>query len=89
VSPPPTPAEPEPDPDRPAPPVRWYRIAFTVTATLALGVIVTLPFSLQSVLGDALDPPREPATVDLAGAATVARLERAQLTFTGCGTGTL
>ncbi len=33
-----------------------YRVAFFVTALVALGVVVTLPFSVKSVVDDVLGP---------------------------------
>jgi hypothetical protein len=42
-------------PDTRAQPLR-YRVAFFVTALVALGIIVTLPFSVKSVVDDILGP---------------------------------
>lgn len=33
---------------------RWYRVAFVATAMLLVGIVVTLPFSLASVLDEIL-----------------------------------
>jgi len=38
------------------PPRAWYRVAFVATAMLLVAIIVTLPFSLASVVDDVLGP---------------------------------